>query len=65
MSRKTWEKKWLIPIIVLLALIVLPTGTPEDLFTTVVIIQTIGVAGYAMLALIVLLLYLAVKGGKK
>ena len=41
-----------------LALIVLPTGTPEDLFTTFVFIEVLGVWGYLLLALIVLLLVL-------
>jgi len=43
-------------IILIIAWIVLPTGTPEDLITTFVFIKVLGLVGYAVLALIVLLL---------
>jgi hypothetical protein len=51
-------KKWLYILIIGLALIVLPTFTPEDLVTTVVLIKFLGITGYIMLALAVLLLVL-------
>jgi len=52
------KKKWLFIALLALALIVLPTGTPEDLFTTFVFIEVLGVWGYLLLALVVLLLVL-------
>ena len=52
------KKKWLFIALLALALIVLPTGTPEDLFTTFVFIEMLGVWGYLLLALVVLLLVL-------
>jgi len=52
------KKKWLFITLLALALIVLPTGTPEDLFTTLVFIEVLGVWGYLLLALVVLLLVL-------
>jgi hypothetical protein len=38
--------------------IVLPTGTPEDLFTTVPLIAILGINGYLFLLAIVLLIIL-------
>jgi len=46
--------------ILALAWIVLPTGTPEDLITTFVFIKLLGIWGYAVLALVTLLLVLLV-----
>ena len=40
------------------ALIILPTGTPEDLVTTVLFIEFFGLVPYLILALLVLLLML-------
>ena len=39
-----------------IAWIVLPTGTPEDLVTTFIFIKLLGLWGYAALALLTLLL---------
>jgi len=52
------KKKWFFIALLVLALVVLPTGTPEDLFTTLVFIEVLGVWGYLLLALVVLLLVL-------
>ena len=54
------RKHWLIVLVTLAALIVLPTGTPEDIPTTWVIIGLIGFKAYLLLALIVLVIYLIV-----
>ena len=43
-------------LLVILALIVLPTGTPEDLVTSVPLIMILGFEGYLLLCLIVLIL---------
>ncbi len=47
-------------VILVIAWVVLPTGTPEDLITTLVFIKLLGIWGYAVLALITLLLVLIV-----
>ena len=54
------RKHWLVVLVTLAALIVLPTGTPEDIPTTWVIIGLIGFKAYLLLALIVLVIYLIV-----
>ena len=46
--------------VLVLAWVILPTGTPEDLVTTFVFIKLLGIWGYAVLALITLLLVLLV-----
>ena len=51
-------KALLVTLVVLLALIVLPTGTPEDLFTTILFMHVLGWKTYILLALITLLLFL-------
>jgi len=53
-------KKWLFIALLALALIVLPTGTPEDLFTTIIFIEVLGIWSYLLLALVVLLLVLLI-----
>ena len=54
------RKHWLIILVTLLALIVLPTGTPEDIPTTWLIIGLVGFKAYVLLAIIVLIVYLIV-----
>ena len=54
------RKHWLVVLVTLAALIILPTGTPEDIPTTWVIIGLIGFKAYLLLALIVLVIYLVV-----
>lgn len=54
------RKHWLVVLVTLAALIILPTGTPEDIPTTWVIIGLIGFKAYLLLALIVLVIYLIV-----
>ena len=44
-------RKWVALALLALALIVLPTGTPEDLVTTVVLIDLLGWSGYMWLAI--------------
>ena len=51
--------KWWVLALIALALIVLPTGTPEDLFTTVLFIEVLGWKGYLLLALATLILVFA------
>ena len=46
--------------ILVIAFIVLPTGTPEDLFTTVLFIYFFGWKVYLLMVLVVLLLVLLV-----
>jgi len=58
-------KALLVTLVVLLALIVLPTGTPEDLVTTVLFIQVLGWKTYLLIALITLLLILLILPRKK
>jgi len=50
-------------LFIILVLIVLPTGTPEDLVTTVVLINVLGAKGYVLLALFLIFLMLLL--GKK
>jgi len=52
------KKKWIYVFILVLALIVLPTFTPEDIFTTFILVSVLGIGGYLLLALVVLLLVL-------
>ncbi len=53
-------------IIFLIAFIILPTGTPEDLFTTVIIIKLGGLRLYVLLAILSYLALVWVRGrGKK
>ena len=52
------KRKWIYVFILVLALIVLPTLTPEDVFTTFILVSVLGIGGYLLLALIVLLLVL-------
>lgn len=47
---------WIIVIIVVLALIILPTFTPEDLFTTVPLFGAFGWRKFAILAGVTLLI---------
>ena len=57
MNRRN-RKKWFFIALIILALIVLPTGTPEDFITTFIFIWVLGIWGYLLLALAVLLLIL-------
>lgn len=43
-------------LIFVFALIVLPTGTPEDAFTTVILVAVLGINGYILLAILALIL---------
>ena len=52
------KKRWVIALVIL-ALIILPTGTPEDLVTTFVFLEVLGPFNYLILALITLILVLA------
>ena len=61
MRRRRVNLFWILFII--LVLIVLPTGTPEDLVTTVVLINVLGAKGYVLLALFLIFLMLLL--GKK
>lgn len=54
MSSKTLL--WIVVVIVVLALIILPTFTPEDLFTTVPIFGALGWRKFIILAGITLLI---------
>lgn len=47
---------WIIVIIVVLALIILPTFTPEDLFTTVPLFGALGWRRFAIVAGVTLLI---------
>jgi len=49
------NKKWFFVLLVIVALLVLPTG-PEDLITIPLLIAYLGLWGYLLLALMVLLL---------
>jgi len=57
-------KKVIAALIVVLALIILLTGTPEDLFTTVPLIAILGFNAHLLLVGIILVLLL-VNNGKK
>ena len=57
-SRKT--KALLVTLVIILALIILPTGTPEDLVTTLVFIQLLGWKLYLIMAIITLILLLLI-----
>ena len=50
----------LILIVFIIAFIILPTGTPEDLFTTVLFIYFFGWKAYLLMVLAVILLALIV-----
>ena len=55
-------------ILFLIAFIILPTGTPEDAFTTVLFIKVFGLKAYAylfLLGLTALYLYRELRGGRK
>lgn len=43
-------------VIALLAFVILPTGTPEDLVTTLPLYAALGVQGYAVVAAVTLFL---------
>lgn len=49
-------RRWLYVLVLIVALVVLPTLTPEDFFTTAVLVAVLGFWGYLLLALLVLLL---------
>ena len=49
-------RKWIYLVLFALALIVLPTGTPEDLVTTVLFIEVFGLVPSLIVALVILLL---------
>jgi len=51
--KKRLNKRLLITLLVI-ALIILPTGTPEDLFTSVPLIKFLGLRAYILLCLAIL-----------
>jgi len=51
--RKRVNKK-LVVTLVIIALIILPTGTPEDVFTSVPLISILGLQAYVLLCLLLL-----------
>lgn len=55
MSSKTLL--WIVIIIVVLSLIILPTFTPEDLFTTVPLFGALGWRKFAIIAGVTLLIF--------
>lgn len=54
MSKKTLL--WIVIIILVVAFIILPTATPEDLFTTVPILGAVGWHKYLIIAVIAIAL---------
>ena len=52
------SKHFIYLLIFVIAFIILPTGTPEDLFTTVLFIYFFGWKAYLLMALVVILLVL-------
>ncbi len=57
-ARKHGKKYLLFTLVLIIAWIVLPTGTPEDIVTTLVFIKLFGIATYAIMCLITLILVL-------
>lgn len=59
-ARKHGKKYLLFTLVLIIAWIILPTGTPEDLITTFVFIKLFGLATYAVIALVTLILVLLI-----
>jgi hypothetical protein len=46
-----YDKRQVVALLIIAAIIILPTGTPEDFFTTVPLLAWLGTDGYFKLAL--------------
>ena len=62
--KRRHRRRLLYLIVFLIAFIILPTGTPEDLFTTVLIIRLGGLKLYIVLAVLSYLALRWVRGKK-